>query len=253
VSLPDRLYESYAATHAGSASPAATRLIYRRDIRPRLPAPPARVLDIGCGQGELVRLLLADGYQARGVDVSAEQVRIARHAGLRQVDEGDLHTYLAGTPASWDAIVATDVLEHLVKPDVLRAFDQVRRALAPGGVFVARVPNAVSPLGGHIRYGDFTHQTSFTRRSMAQLAAVAGFACGRAYPCPPVAHGPASTLRALLWKPIAGLLSLALAVETGSLRGHITTQNLTFVAYRGDGVRSGVPTAPVAAAAGVRS
>ena len=32
-------------------------------------------------------------------------------------------------------------------------------ALASGGVFVGRVPNAISPLSRHIRNGDFTHQT----------------------------------------------------------------------------------------------
>ena len=53
----------------------AAALIYRRDIRPALPPPAAGpVLDIGCGQGQLVRLMLADGYDATGIDVSPEQV-----------------------------------------------------------------------------------------------------------------------------------------------------------------------------------
>jgi hypothetical protein len=36
----------------------------------------------------------------------------------------------------------------------------------------------------------------------------------------------------MLWKPVSGLLKLALAVETGAVRGHIVTQNLTFAAAR---------------------
>ena len=81
--LRDRLYEAYASQHAGCGSGEATALIYRRDIRPALPAPRAGlVVDIGCGQGELVRLLLADGYDAEGIDVSPEQVALARAAGL---------------------------------------------------------------------------------------------------------------------------------------------------------------------------
>jgi hypothetical protein len=43
-------------------------------------------------------------------------------------------------------------------------------------------------------------------------------------------HGLSSAVRALVWKPVSGLLKLALAAETGVLRGHIITQNLTFVA-----------------------
>jgi hypothetical protein len=115
---------------------------------------------------------------------------------------------------------------------VLATFDAVATALRPGGRFVARVPNAVSPFGGHIRYGDFTHETWFTARSIRQLAAAAGLELVRVADCPPPAHGAVSAARAALWKPVSGLLKLALAVETGALRGHIVTQNLTFAAAR---------------------
>jgi 2-polyprenyl-3-methyl-5-hydroxy-6-metoxy-1,4-benzoquinol methylase len=231
TALRDRLYESYATTHAGQAGGAGTRLAYRRDIRPRL-ASGARLLDIGCGQGELVRLLLADGFDAWGVDISPEQVDLARSAGLDRAVHGDFHAYLRASAGEWDAVVATDVLEHLTRAELVTVFDEVRQALRPGGTFVARVPNAVSPMGGHTMYGDLTHETWFTGRSVAQLTAVAGFAGVMAYACPPAVHGPASAARALLWKPVSGLLKLALAAETGQLRGHIVTQNLTFAAWR---------------------
>lgn len=232
--LRDRLYEAYASTHAGAASAVAADLIYRRDIRPHLPRPqpaqPPRVLDIGCGQGELVRLLTADGFDAWGVDASPEQVELARAAGQTRVELGDLHNVLRGAASTIDAVVATDVLEHQPSEEVMATFAEVRAALRPGGVFIARVPNAVSPTGGHTRFGDFTHESWFTARSVAQLAAVAEFASVTALACPPPAHGPVSAARALVWKPISGLLKLALAAETGQLRGHIVTQNLTFIA-----------------------
>ncbi len=226
-----RLYESYASTHAGHGNGAAVRLVYRRDIRPHLPAHPheKRVLDLGCGQGELVALLRDDGYDATGVDVSPEQVAIARQAGRPGIVHADFHEYLRES-RGWHAIVATDVLEHLPKHEVIRTFDDVRAALAPGGVFIARVPNAASPFSGHIRYGDITHETSFTARTVAQLAAVSRFESVRTFGCPPLVHGLRSAARAMVWKPISGLIRLALAAETGALGGHITTQNLTFIA-----------------------
>ena len=131
-------------------------------------------MDIGCGRGEMVRLLQVDGFDAEGIDISPEQAALARAAGVARVRQGDLRAILAGHEAHYAAITATDLLEHLTKPEVLQTFDDVAAALAPGGVFVGRVPNAVSPLGGHIRNGDFTHQTSFTARSIRQLAAAAG-------------------------------------------------------------------------------
>jgi len=189
-------------------------------------------VDIGCGQGELVRLLLADGYDASGIDVSPEQVQLAHAAGLGQVSQGDYRDVLTQRPGALAAVTATDLLEHLGKDEVLETFDRVAAALLPGGVLVARVPNAVSPLGGHIRYGDFTHESSYTDRSIRQLAAAAGFASVTVRSCPPVAHGLASAARAAAWKPVSALYKIALAAETGALRGHVVTQNLTFAARR---------------------
>ncbi len=232
AALRSRLYGAYASQHAGCGS-MATALIYRRDIRPVLPPPgEGPVLDLGCGQGELVRLLGADGYRAHGIDISPEQVALARAAGADRVDLGDYRDTLPARPGHYAAITATDLLEHLAKPEVLSTFDHVAAALAPGGVFVARVPNAVSPLSGHTRYGDFTHETSFTARSVRQLAAAAGFASVTVLPCPPVAHGLLSAARVAVWKPISVCFRLALAAETGVLRGHVVTQNLTFVAWK---------------------
>ena len=233
--LRDRLYEAYASQHAGCGSATATALIYRRDIRPLLPPPSAGpVIDIGCGQGELVRLLLADGYDAHGVDVSPEQVQLAHASGLDGVRHDDYRAALAERPSQFAAVTATDLLEHLTKDEVLDTFDRVVQALTPRGVFVARVPNAVSPLGGHIRYGDFTHESSYTERSVRQLAAAAGFRSVAVQACPPVVHGLLSAARVVAWKPVSGLFKIALAAETGQLCGHVVTQNLTFVARKAD-------------------
>lgn len=234
--LRARLYESYASTHAGFGGESASALIYRRDIRPALPSSSAgAVLDIGCGQGGLVDLLCDDGFDARGVDVSPEQVATAHSRGIRTVEEGDFHDVLAKGSGQLAAVIATDVLEHQNKDEVLATLDAARRALRPGGRFIARVPNAVSPFGGRIRHGDFTHESSYTPSSVAQICAAVGFAGVHITPCPPVVHGMKSRMRAGVWKAFSGLFKLSLAAETGVLRGHIVTQNMTFVATRPDG------------------
>ena len=231
--LRSRLYEAYVSQHAGRGGDEAAALVYRRDIRPLLGPPAAGpVVDLGCGHGELVRLMQADGYHAEGIDISPEQAALSCAAGVTGVRQGDFRTLLAEQPARYAAITATDLLEHLTKPEVLRTFDDVAAALTPGGVFVGRVPNAVSPLGGHIRDGDFTHQTAFTARSIRQLAAAAGFNLVLVRSSPPVAHGLASAARVLVWQAVSACYRLALAAETGSLHGHIVTQNLTFAARK---------------------
>ena len=231
----DRLYEAYASQHAGRGGGQAAAFIYRRDIRPSLPSPKTGpVVDIGCGQGDLVRLLLADGYDAEGVDISPEQVAIARKAGLGRVRPGHYVDVLGTRNGQLAAVMATDVLEHLTKDEVLETFDCVAAALAPNGVFIARVPNAVSPFGGMIRYGDFTHESWYTAGSVRQLAAAAGFISVTVRPCPPVAHGVVSTARLAVWKSASALCKLILAAETGTIHGHIVTQNLTFCARKSD-------------------
>jgi 2-polyprenyl-3-methyl-5-hydroxy-6-metoxy-1,4-benzoquinol methylase len=231
--LRDRLYQAYASQHAGCSSNAAAALSYRRDIRPALPRPAAGpVLDIGCGQGELVGLFLADGYDAEGVDISPEQVSLAHRSGLSQVRQGDYRDVLTGRAGQLAAVTATDLLEHLAKHEVIQTLDLVAAALVPGGVFVARVPNSVSPFGGHIRHGDFTHESSFTAGSVRQLIAASGFRSVTIAPCPPMAHSLVSAGRAVAWKMISGCYKIALAAETGVVRGHIVTQNLTFVARK---------------------
>lgn len=232
-SLRDRLYKAYASEHAGQGNGEATATVYRRILRPLLPPPDmGPIIDIGCGQGALVRLLESDGYDAEGVDVSPEQVAIAQASGADRVQQGDYRSVLGGRPGQFAAVTATDLLEHLTKYEVLEAFDAVHGALMPGGVFVARVPNAVSPFGGYIRYGDFTHETWFTARSVHQLAMAGGFGHLTVLPCPPVAHGMASAARAGLWKLVSGAWKGVLAAETGVLCGHIVTQNMTFSATK---------------------
>jgi len=229
-----RLYDAYVSTHTGIGAGAAMALVYRRDIRPNLPADRAtRILDIGCGQGELVRQLALDGYvNAAGVDISPEQVAAAHAAGNASVEVGDLLEVLERRIGDCEVVLALDLVEHLTKKEVFRTFDRVFGALSPGGLFIARVPNAVSPFGGNYRYGDFTHETSFTARSLTQLSGATGFQEVCIVASRPVVHGVKSGLRSLVWRGFEGMYKLSLASETGQLKGHIVSQNIVMVARK---------------------
>jgi hypothetical protein len=187
------------------------------------------VIEIGCGRGDLVRLLERDGYDAESVDIGPEHTALTQAAGITRVRHGDFCAMLAAHP-NHTAITATDLLKHFTKPGILATFDDVAASLMPGGVFVARVPNAVSPLAGHIRNGDFTHQTSFMARSTRRFTAAASFDVVLAQPCPAIAHRLASAARGLIWQAVRAWYRIALAAETGTPRGHIVSQNLTATA-----------------------
>jgi SAM-dependent methyltransferase len=68
-----------------------------------LPPPPARVLEVGCGAGELALALDAAGYEVVAIDPDAPQGRIFRQLTLEELDD----------PGSFHAAVAARVLHHV--------------------------------------------------------------------------------------------------------------------------------------------
>lgn len=227
----ERLYAAYSSTHAGIADEQGGLLAFKRDILPHLPASTsADIVDLGCGQGELVRQLTLHGYRrSRGIDISAEQVEMAHRAGVKEVEHGDFRNAFDGS--SVDVVTATDFFEHLTKSEILEAFDTVHATLRPSGRLILRVPNAASPFGGNYRYGDVTHETSFTARSIRQFASAAGFESVEIFACPPPVHSAKSLVRRAIWKVASGAMKLTLAAETGQLRRHYVTQNIVAVLH----------------------
>jgi len=230
--LRERLYSAYASTHSGVSESESQVPGFRRDIRPHLPQDRrAKILDLGCGQGHYVGELLALGFEhTRGIDISPEQVQRAQAAGLTQVSLGDYRDSLG--VAELDVVIGTDFLEHLTRVEALHAMDRIRRSLRPGGAVILRVPNAGSPFGGLLRYGDLTHETSFTPGSLRQLGAATGFATVEIYACTPPVHGVQSIVRAGVWWMVTLLVRIALIAETGQVHGHVITQNLVAVMRR---------------------
>jgi SAM-dependent methyltransferase len=94
-------------------------------VRAQLPAPPARVLELGCGPlGGFVPALLADGYDATGIDRNAPD-----GDGYRQSDfEGTALGEAAG------AVIASRSLHHV--GDVGEVLDRVAASLLPGGLVI---------------------------------------------------------------------------------------------------------------------
>lgn len=222
----DRLYERYISDHVGSASNPAFARVLRRDLLPWLPQGSTRCLDLGCGPGALSAVLRDAGIsQSFGVDISPEQVAAAHDLGRDFVRLDDVQTALSNGER-WDVITAFDLLEHLTHDEVLATFSKVNDALTPGGIFVARVPNGAGPLSGSIRYGDFTHRTFFTSRSLIQLGNATGFADVQTREVRPLVHTPASAGRRVLWTLFSAATKSAMAAETGQLRGHLVTSNI---------------------------
>src|SRR5437763_5170049 len=74
----DRAADSFDAEPDHGLRDAAVRAAWARLLADWLPAPPAAVLDVGCGTGSLALLAAEAGHRVTGVDLSARMVELAR-------------------------------------------------------------------------------------------------------------------------------------------------------------------------------
>lgn len=134
-----------------------------------------RVLDLGCRSGALTRHFL-DGNEVVGLDVDASALAKAAELGITPV-QANVEEPLPFEDASFDAVVAGELFEHLQFPDALVV--EIRRVLRPGGVLVGSVPNAFRVqsrlrfLLGRPPEDDPTHLRMFSPRTVRAL--LAGF------------------------------------------------------------------------------
>jgi len=97
-----------------------------------------RLLDIGCGAGNLLLAARKNGWEAQGLDVSPSAVKHVRELGF-EVFKGELQA--AQLPSQhFDVITAAEILEHLSEPRLL--LQEVVRILRPGGLLWTTTPHA---------------------------------------------------------------------------------------------------------------
>ena len=140
--VDEHLYVELERRFRGTEAEISERLSdYLPYLRNRVGGP---ILDLGCGRGELLELLRAEGIPARGVDGSASMVAHCREGGL-DVSRGDLFATLAAAEErSLSAVVSFHVVEHLAPDLIDRLVRLAWRALHPGGVLILETPNPLS-------------------------------------------------------------------------------------------------------------
>ncbi len=140
------------------------------------PAPGARLLDAGCGDGGFLRVARALGYEGIGLEFDPAAAAVARAQGFT-VHEGVLEE-VPIAPASVDQVTLRHVVEHLHEP--VAVLSRLCGALKPGGRIWLQTPNVDSR--GARRYGaDWRglepprHLVLFGERSLRLALERAGF------------------------------------------------------------------------------
>jgi len=150
--------------------------------------PVGRVLDLGAGNGALCGELANAGYKVVGVEYDLHGVRLAKqaHPGIPFYNFGvqDDPSQLLEQERKFDAVVSTEVIEHLFSPHLLPAYAE--RCLNTGGYLIISTPyhgylkNLALALfnkwdahhttlwhGGHIKF--------WSSKTLAALLSVNGF------------------------------------------------------------------------------
>lgn len=134
------------------------------------------VLDIGCGRGEWLQLLRADGIAGLGVDRNRVFIEECRGAGLNVIEE-DALTHLRSLPdESLNAISTFHLVEHLPFEMLIKMLDEMVRTLKPGGMVIVETPNPENFMVGSCNfYADPTHRNPIPHQTLQFLLEARGF------------------------------------------------------------------------------
>jgi 2-polyprenyl-3-methyl-5-hydroxy-6-metoxy-1,4-benzoquinol methylase len=146
-----QLFDAKAATWSSKYAdqgPLTDRLARFAVAVDRHVTPGGTVLDLGCGTGELARLMAVVGLRVTGSDISAEMLGRAMTADPGgAVDWVQLRPDWQTLPfpaGEFDAVVASSVIEYVDDP--VAVLQECGRLLRPGGVVLCTAPNLAHPV-----------------------------------------------------------------------------------------------------------
>jgi 2-polyprenyl-3-methyl-5-hydroxy-6-metoxy-1,4-benzoquinol methylase len=112
---------------------------FRKHLRPS-----DHTLELGCGTGYMITLPMRTwGYDVVGIDLDDASVQMGRGLLARNgLDPDALQTAdLRDLDETYDAIIASEVLEHLTEDDLRSVLAAIHERLRPGGMLLVTVPN----------------------------------------------------------------------------------------------------------------
>ena len=136
---------------------------------------PGPVADLGCGRGEFLEALAAEGVKGIGCDANPVMAARAKEKKLA-VDAADLFAWLTARPdGSLGGITAFQVVEHLAPSSLFDLVELSARKLAAGGRVLFETVNPESVYAMRWFWMDLTHVRPVPAPSLAQLLTASGF------------------------------------------------------------------------------
>lgn len=137
-----------------------------------------KILDLGCGTGDFIKLLKNKKSIIEGIEISKKVAAIGKKNG-HKITVADLHKTFPYKKNNFDTVTAGEIIEHIYDTDFF--LEEIKRILKPQGCLILSTPNiatlgrrlmllfGINPLietsldhaSGHIRY--------FTKKSLQDL------------------------------------------------------------------------------------
>lgn len=140
-----------------------------------IPPPGAKVLDIGTAGGAFLDAAKKFGYDAYGMEPSADLVSRGKSRGL-QIEQGTIESH-SFPPGYFDMVSLWDVIEHL--PDPKSALVEIRKLLKPDGILLINFPDIgtwqAKLAGKRFWWILSVHLHHFTRESIKDICERTGF------------------------------------------------------------------------------
>jgi len=106
--------------------------------------PGAKIIDIGCGNGNISLALGSLGFEVLGVDIDSNSIaNAAKRNSFQNVKFEVRDVSKLEANANFDAVICSEVLEHLENP--AKMVEVIAAILNKDGVFIATVPNGFGP------------------------------------------------------------------------------------------------------------
>jgi len=103
-----------------------------------------KVLDVGCGNGNISRFIGSFGCEVLGIDISADTIREAQNqTSLQNVQFKNTPAEELNVNEKFDLIVCSEVIEHLYQPTPV--LQTLKNLLKPNGTLIVTVPNGFGP------------------------------------------------------------------------------------------------------------
>jgi 2-polyprenyl-3-methyl-5-hydroxy-6-metoxy-1,4-benzoquinol methylase len=136
----------------------------------------AKILDFGCGFGQMMFALKQSGIESiEGADINEKALNHLARKGMVVHDLLRDVNFYDENAGKFDFIIMSHVLEHIPKNEVINLLVKLRGLLKNNGGLIVMVPNAQSNTGCYWAYEDYTHHQLFTAGSLAYVLEAAGF------------------------------------------------------------------------------